>query len=423
MNDSPIKHPTLIGDMYEGLTKELLQKIHMSHPELKVASGVIRSGEIQSGQIDCMIVIGEGEIIPKTNHFCYPIDQVVAVFEVKKNLFSREIKDAYLHLDNIFQLSKKDYKSKQDSGTLKFNTIRPAEEFLNIFGHYPPHYDENDTLPWDKRVVYHSLVRDWLSPLRIAIGYNGFKSEEALRESLFKVYENKEGQHGYGVQNMPNLLISDGYSVIKMNGMPYKGFWNDELGWCWLGSSHANPILLIMELLFDRIELLLEIEVNRGEDQCDEILYPLAFSKPMKQDEVTAWGISLFSGKVPERDESLTKWSPLLLSPKEQVFLKLLYKHSPQGIKVENIHAYKDLYEIDDIWDVTKVLRNARVVLVVNEEFYICPGQWSIAKVCGDFYCGDNEGGRFDNWVRLNTVPPWPLGNVFRISRSAHGSY
>jgi hypothetical protein len=423
LNNSPVKHPTLIGDMYEGLTKELLQKIDMPHPELKVVSGIIRSGKIQSGQIDCMIVIGEGEIIPKTNHFYYSIDQVIAVFEVKKNLFSREINDSYQHLNRVFQLSKMDYQDKQDTDILNFNTIRPAEEFLNLFGNWPPHYEEKHILPFEQRVVYQSLVRDWLTPLRITIGYNGFKSEDALRASLFKIYVGKECQLGYGIQNMPNLIISDGFSLIKMNGMPYKGFWDDKLGWCWLGSSNANPILLIMELLFDRIELLLDGTPDRGEDLSEEPLYPLAFGKPMEQNGVIGWSTSIDSTPVPERDDSMTQWSPLLLSLQEQEFLRLLYEHGPQNIEGENLNVHQTLYGLGDIFEATKSLQNVRVIYVTNEHFYICSGHWSIAKVCGKFYCGDNAGKRFENWVKLNTVPPWRLGKIVRISPSDEGPY
>ncbi|EPZ2457804.1 DUF6602 domain-containing protein [Citrobacter youngae] len=76
MNNNPVKHPTLIGNMYEGATKKILKKIDFSHPDLKVVSGIITSGDNHSGQIDCMVVIGEGERITNTDDFFYPIDKV-----------------------------------------------------------------------------------------------------------------------------------------------------------------------------------------------------------------------------------------------------------------------------------------------------------------------------------------------------------
>jgi len=55
MNNNVVKHLTLIGNMYEGATKKILEKIDLSHPDLKVVSGIIRSGDNHSGQINCMI--------------------------------------------------------------------------------------------------------------------------------------------------------------------------------------------------------------------------------------------------------------------------------------------------------------------------------------------------------------------------------
>jgi hypothetical protein len=66
---------------------------------LRVVSGFITNsdGEL-SDQIDCMLVQGEGERIPYTDDFKYNIDNVIAVIEVKKNLYSKEIESAYENL-------------------------------------------------------------------------------------------------------------------------------------------------------------------------------------------------------------------------------------------------------------------------------------------------------------------------------------
>lgn len=422
LNTSPVTHPVLIGQMYEGLTKDILDKIDLSHHELKVVSGIIRAGEFQSGEIDCMIVMGNGDKIPYTDKFYYSIDKVVAVFEIKKNLFSREINDAYQHLDEVFQLSKINCQLKQDAGTLNFDTTRAAHEFLNLFAKWPPRYEDNSSLPLHQRVIYHSLVRDWLSPLRIAIGYNGFKSEEALRKGVIKIYDNKELMSGYGVQNMPNLMISDGYSIIKTNGMPYKGSWEEEKGWCWLASSDTNPILLIMELLFDRVQLLLGIKPERGMDQKEEVLYPLAFGKVVVQDDkVKGWSIGCVEAKIPLRENSQTEWAPLELSLSEKEFLKLVHEYGPQYLRTSRLNSFLSRHGIEDIFHFTQSLRYARVILVMDDQFSICSGDWAVAKVNGVFYCGDNAGDRFKNWVWLHTLPPYKINKLIQISPSMYG--
>ena len=56
-----IKHGPMIGDMYEGLTKKILEMSIFDNLGLKVTSGKIRdkSGNLSS-QIDCMLVEGDG---------------------------------------------------------------------------------------------------------------------------------------------------------------------------------------------------------------------------------------------------------------------------------------------------------------------------------------------------------------------------
>lgn len=415
LNDQRVKHPTLIGDMYEGLTTEVLDRIDLSRYGVKVVSGIITSGNEQSGQIDCMVVIGEGEPMPCSRHFYYPIEQVVAVFEVKKNLFSRDLRDAYGQLEKVFQLSKKDYDRQQAQGTLEFETIRPAQEFLTLFGKWPCHYEENAKLPYCQRAVYQSLVRDWLTPLRIAIGYNGYQSEKGLRDGLFNLYKGKEEVSGYGVINMPNLMISDGYSIIKLNGMPYRGIWNEEAEeWCWLGSSDVNPMLLILELLYDRAESLLNVQLDRGQDLEEEPYFPLLISKPVKRDGAAPGWVHQYNDvPIPKRDSKQRAWAPLRTSTAEKDFLRLIHEQGPQFPGSNKLTAFMDKHGIEDIRESMRALFEARVVLETDNLFSICAGHWTVAKVRGEFYCGDNAGKRFENWLGMHTVPlRYPLKTV-----------
>ncbi|MCE0780172.1 MULTISPECIES: DUF6602 domain-containing protein [Pseudomonas] len=407
LNDQRVKHPTLIGDMYEGLTAEVLERIDLSRYGVKVVSGIITSGSEQSGQIDCMVVIGKGDPILYTKHFYYPIDQVIAVFEVKKNLFSRDLRDAYGQLEKVFQLSKRDYDRQQAQGILEFNTTRPAQEFLTLFGNWPCHYEENAKLPFHQRAVYQSLVRDWLTPLRIALGYNGYKTEKGLREGLFNLYEGMEEVPGYGVVNMPNLMVSDGYSIIKLNGMPYRGSWNEEAKeWYWLSSSDVNPMLLILELLYDRVELLLNVRLDRGQDLDEEPYFPLLLSTPMERDGAApGWIHKYYDEPISKRSSSQRSWAPLKISTVEKEFLRLIHQQGPQFLGATKLAAFMSEYGITDIRQSMRALFEARAVLETNNVFSISAGKWAVARIRGSFYCGDNAGNRFVNWLELRTVP------------------
>lgn len=407
LNDHPSKQTTLTGSMYEGLTIELLEKIDLSRYGVKVVSGEITSDVGRSGQIDCMVVVGEGISFPCTPHFSYPIEQVVAVFEVKKTLYGKELKKAYGQLEEVFQLSKRDCELREAQGTLKFNTDKPAKEYLHLFGEPPCQYEERAKLPFMQRVVYHSLVRDMLSPLRIAIAYNGYKTEKGLREGLFKLYDGKEEVPGYGVINMPNLMICQGYSVIKLNGMPYKGIWNEEHEeWCWLGSSSVDPMLLILELLYDRVELMLGINLDRGDDQSEEPWFPLMISKPIaRPGAASGWIHQYNNAPIPKQNPQQRIWAPLMISTVEKEFLRLLVQNGPQSLSSPKLAKFMEEHEIEDIHESMRTLLRKRIVLDVVNVFSICAGRWALAKVRGKIYCGDNAGQRFEKWLDRHTVP------------------
>jgi hypothetical protein len=87
-----VVHAPTIGRMYEGLTREVLEKALPTNADLRVVSGFVTNnrGEL-SRQIDCMLVAGEGEKIPYTEDYQYHFYQVITVIEVKKNLFSNDL--------------------------------------------------------------------------------------------------------------------------------------------------------------------------------------------------------------------------------------------------------------------------------------------------------------------------------------------
>lgn len=423
LNGHKSKQSTLMGSMYEGLTIELLEKIDLSRYGLKVVSGVITSGDEESQQIDCMVVVGEGEPFHCTSQFSYPIEQVLAVFEVKKTLYGKSLSKAYGQLEEVFQLSKRDYERRQAQGTLEFSTRKVAHEYLNLFREWPCHYEESAKLAFNKRVVYHSLVRDMLTPLRIAIGYNGYKTEKGLRNAFYNLYHDNEEVEGYGVINMPNLMISEGYSVIKLNGMPYKGVWNEEFEeWCWLGSTSADPMVLILELLYDRVELALNIKLDRGDDQSEEPWFPLMISKPIARDgAVSGWIHKYNNAPIPKADPQQRTWAPFMISTIEKEFLRLLVQQGPQFIGSDKLITFMEEHGIDHIRESMRTLFTARIVLDVDGGFSICAGYWTLAKVRGEFYCGDNSGHRFEKWLSKHTVPMrYPL-KMIKVSPKDFG--
>jgi hypothetical protein len=102
---SGIRHAPTIGAQYEGLTSDLLQRMIPENLGLRVVSGFVegRDGTL-SGQIDCMLVYGVGTLIHQTTLFKWPIRQVIALFEVKKTLFSTQLEEAHHHLNSVLDM-------------------------------------------------------------------------------------------------------------------------------------------------------------------------------------------------------------------------------------------------------------------------------------------------------------------------------
>lgn len=426
LNSYDLSHGPTIGAMYEGLTREkFFGSLNLEMLGLKVVSGFITAAGKTSRQMDCMLVCGEGAKVPYTELYKWPASQVLAVVEVKKNLFFQDLKDSYSQLQSAWDFHCKDLEYRESVGALEFSTKRAAKEYISIFGELPPHYNEAHVLPIEKRMVYRSLVKEELAPLRVVIGYNGYKSEGYLREAVNSFYDNKAGVAGHGTVNMPSLIISNHYSVLKINGLPYKSFWDLEHGWVWLGSSHDNPILLMLELLIDKVERYLEITIDRGEDLNEEIWYPLMCAKPDRSGR--GWYFTYAHGLPKEYNAegpgvngaaSIDDrgWSPIELTDIEREIALQIYRSPHCELDGPELYRVLQKFGESDVMLHTERLIRLRIVIFDEGMLIICPGKISLIDVLGKTYCGDDGGDRLKKWAAVKTAPPIKLNSPLNIS-------
>ena len=100
-----ITHAPTIGAMYEGLTRDILDRAIPASLDLRIVDGFI--GGIDgalSPQTDAMLVTGTGRALPYSDSFVWPIGQVIAVLEIKKNLFGSELKDAFVKMQTVMRM-------------------------------------------------------------------------------------------------------------------------------------------------------------------------------------------------------------------------------------------------------------------------------------------------------------------------------
>ncbi|MBA3966912.1 MAG: hypothetical protein H0X47_14300 [Nitrospirales bacterium] len=254
-----IIHAPSIGAMYEGLSRTLLQRALPESLNLKVVEGYVVTGAEMSGQIDCMLVAGEGERIPYTDMYKWLIENVIAVFEIKKTLTSIDLIDSYFHLRDENKLYSSFVQSEQ-AKEFKFNIEIPRQVFARITGMVPPPHTNVEILSFEFEMIFHTLIREFLSPVRIVIGHHGWKQEVTLRENIYRLLQKcKENPQGLGVGSFPQLIVGGSFSIIKANGFPYVTKLIDGM-WPVLLSSRANPILLLIELIWTRLDYMFGIK-------------------------------------------------------------------------------------------------------------------------------------------------------------------
>lgn len=324
-----IKHPGMIGNMYEGLTTEILENTIFEGFNLKVVNGKIKnnSGGI-SAQIDCMIVVGDGDKLPYTESYIYHYSQVIAVIEVKKNLDKNQIISSYANLKSVIDVSR----NADIDGELFMTLLHKSAWELLTNIEYPSR-EAIKYYPENLFYFYHTLFMEAFLPVRIVFGFFGYKNEYSFREGFISMLnqkiENGE-QRGMGVGSFPNLIINGDYSLIKNNGMPYGvPFDKSEFYWHSYLSSNKNPIYHLIELIWTKLSFKFEIPFTTiFEDDINIKHYNHAFlsCKYDKDDKNKGWSfwyhkltLDQLTNEFPEQ-----KWEPAEINNLEFIVINLL---------------------------------------------------------------------------------------------------
>jgi hypothetical protein len=314
---SDIKHPTLIGGMYEGLTRELLLRSVPGVLELQVVSGVVVDGRGgTSGQIDCMLVRGTGTPVPYSpGIYQWHVKDVIAVFEVKKNLFGNELSDAYLHLRNVLATYSEWIQNARGPSTVN---LRPTfRAYAQTMGEIAPPVDGWQNMPTDKHLILHTIMADQLAPIRIIFGYEGYSTERGLRTGFLKYLGENLNVLGFGPPSLPNLIVAKGASLVKLSGHPYYAQGNPDGCWPIMASSHLNPLLLVLELIWTRLSYEHAIAPLFGEDLDVEVLSPLLDAEPAQSAGLpSGWGWRYESHDLTKKQlagPNREPWSPIEL--------------------------------------------------------------------------------------------------------------
>jgi len=387
-----IKHPTTIGNMYEGLTRDILQKAIPSYLDLSVTNGFIYNDEGKiSKQIDCMLVSGEGTAIPHTDSFKYNIHNVIAVIEVKKNLYASTLADSYANLLSVTNIS--------TPKNLSMALFRDA--FRTITRKTLPARSELNTLPFHIQMIYHALVVELSLPIRIVFGYNGFKTEESLRESFYEYLNAHLVQSGFGPTCLPNIVICESFSLLKLNGMPYAGNLQNDY-WRLYASCRHNPLVLLLEIIWTRLSYLYKLPTEVfGEDLIIEGFNAFISAKCVQGEKVNGW---IYNCEVIPENLLITgapkkRWEPIYLDDIQFVIMNELCKKGEiDTLKADFItYLQKNNYTLDTF---VKSLVDTDLVACEDGHLKLLTDECKCAVLPdGSLIAGEDKSGRLLRWM------------------------
>lgn len=398
LDASEVIHAPTIGDMYEGLSADLLGRAVPEGLGLKVVTGFATDGEGNlSRQLDCMLVRGEGKPIPYTNAFIWHVKDIIAVIEVKKTLHGTEMADALEQLRSVKALEV-NYRNTWAGEVL--NELVDIESALTTFSQMTrrvaPQYKDLGDLPVEEQMIFHVLVIEQVSIIRIVLGLHGFKSELAFRKALAGLLGANIGVKGFGPGSLPQLIISGRYSLAKANGLPYSApLVNGE--WPFYFSTPVNPLLLLLEFIWTRLNELFNMPQLWGEDLDLEVPRALLFAKGDRH----GWYMRFIDPSEGELTSvsTMRPWRPAFVTFEQSVILQLLCMG--ESVRMDDAQLLNWLQERginpealrDDLLETGLVaMRDQELQLITRN--CLCA-----VLPSGEYVAAENNTGRLTRWI------------------------
>lgn len=318
-------HMPTLGNAYEAIARAGIDQRFVLPPELdlRVVSGFITG---LPNQFDCMLVHGPGQRYGLTDEYFYPIEQVLCVFEVKKNLTKTELADAIEHLASVQRMFAESFGRRYRAGEVQVSFQRAAQSFAQITGRKGPENAKAlDAIPIGDRSLFSFLARSPHAPVTVLFGFGGYTTEHGLRKGLLDIVESQPGTSGNAsVDLLPTLVTSNNHSLIKCNHQPYL-LRRGDAEWVCLASTRHNPARILLELLWSKISNHFDVRMPWGEDMELETLQELMVAQALQYGDSFGWKyLSIeYSEKRLQREASV-QWEPAVLSAAAMTVVTLL---------------------------------------------------------------------------------------------------
>jgi hypothetical protein len=344
-----------------------------------------------------MLVRGTGKLIVHTGAYKWPVRNVLAVFEVKKTLFSEELSDAHDQLSAVLD----QYWSYLASGPTEDNDITASRyAYGQIIGEPPPPAEEVHQLPPSKATIYHHLVAEQMAPLRIVLGYGGYASEFTLRRGFLKLIKKRDQKGGLTASSLPSLIISGKSSVIRLNGHPY--YLQLQQGRLLLYASSAeDPLLLLLNLLLTKISHIYAAPDWFAEDSSLESFAPLLWARTIREGKDVVWLYTpqplkqsqLRSTEKPAHEE----WAPLPITDFQGIVLNMI---ETPGVTRENLSAIAPDLAPEEADRQINQLHDYGLVSWVGDQLAFLTRQCVTVFTTGGVVAADGTDPRYVKWIK-----------------------
>ena len=398
-----VKHAPTIGDMYEGLTRELVDRAIPTELNLRLVDGFVLGVDGKhSHQTDAMLVMGNsGRQLPKTDKWEWPIADILAVFEVKKNLYANDLADSINKMRAISFQQKELLLSEN-----KQVHLGPSNSaFARLMGRFPESSELDDLSSTDGEIL-RTIAHEQLAPVRIVFGYNGYVDELGLRTGFLDALEKvPDGLAGPAV--LPNLIVCRKNALLKMNGHPYIVPELDDGEWSLFGSTREAPMVLLLELLWTRLGNEFQARFPVDDTLRMEAIAPLLSGKPIVEGERRGWK---FYTKILDKnylaEVEAPHWTPFEVSLEENAVFNMAMNQGGLALDDSGLLEAADHYGLD--------LREFADRLVGARLF-----SWKAANlahpIADTIHQATSPDGRFWLSANCNLLKLWVLKSVSKI--------
>ena len=259
--------------------------------------------------------------------------------------------------------------------------------------------------------MYHTLVTDPQIPVRIVLGYNGYSSETNFRKGIVEYLETckttaNARKNGYGPNDMPNLIICEDFSCVKITGSPFCPLYNPSNNGWWnlLGTSSYNPMYFLLETIWTKLSYKYQLpSILFGEDLKTPCLSPFLDAK-IHKDKGTPigwdYGYKVMTSQELSQNNIIEEWKPVEIDKVQWVILgELGEKGSVCRKDNKELECFVIQEGYSDLNDFIDKLLATRLVTIDSDNLRLLTYKCDRVCVKGKWYAAENVTGRLTNWA------------------------